>query len=168
MRRSHVLCSYNSLQHMKAKSMPQYQRQPAPWNTRSSFAASSLLAGLIASIGLSGCVAPPQSVIVRERVVERAPSPQSQIRAMPAPVREDRGPSPGPGFNWLPGHWHWAGNDWAWAQGHWVRQVVAPMPPLIVEEFTVAPSPRQFWVPGHWVWRPDIGSWAWNKGAWHG
>ena len=127
------------------------------------FPAAAMVMG---AAGLSACVA-PQRVVVRERIVEQVPA-TPQIRSMPAPVREDRGPAPGPAMNWVPGHWRWAGNDWAWAQGHWVSQAVAPMPPVIVEQITVAPSPRQFWVPGHWAWRPESGGWVWARGAWHG
>jgi len=117
---------------------------------------------------VAGCAAPPPPrVVVQERVVER-PAPPPQVRVMPAPIREDRGPAPGPGWNWVPGHWHWVGNDWVWAHGHWVQQAVAPMPPVIVEQITVAPAPHSYWVPGHWVWRPENGGWVWAKGAWHG
>jgi hypothetical protein len=26
---------------------------------------------------------------------------------------------PGPGPNWVPGHWSWGGGDWVWIGGHW-------------------------------------------------
>jgi hypothetical protein len=129
-------------------------------------AISGVLAATVA-LSIVGCVAPPQQVVVRERVVERPPAPQPQVRVMPPPIREDHGPAPGPAFNWVPGHWHWVGNDWAWAHGHWVQQAVAPMPPVIVEQITIAPSPRHYWVPGHWVWRAEAGAWVWTTGAWH-
>ncbi|WP_035054252.1 YXWGXW repeat-containing protein [Andreprevotia chitinilytica] len=108
---------------------------------------------------LSGC-ATHERVVVHETVVERP-----VIRAMPAPIHEERGNPPGRGWNWVPGHWKWEGHDWVWAHGNWVQQEVAPMPPIIVEQITIAPSPRHFWVPGHWRW--DMGGWVWIKGSWH-
>ena len=145
-----------------------------PRNIHPAFPRSSLASALtlaivsITSIGLSGCAAPPpppQRVVVREQMVER-PAPQ-QIRYAPPPVHEDRGPSPGPGWNWVQGHWHWVGNDWTWAQGHWVQQAVAPMPTIIVEQITPPPAPHSYWIPGHWVWRGESGNWVWAKGVWH-
>lgn len=128
--------------------------------------AASLFLLLTAVLGLQGCAPPPQRVIVRERIVERPAPVVQQIRAMPPPIREERGPQPGPGWNWVPGHWQWVGNDWAWNHGKWIQRVVAPMPPVIFEQITVAPTPSHFWVPGHWVWRADDGGWVWVKGVW--
>jgi hypothetical protein len=128
---------------------------------------SLVMAAGLALGALAGCAA-PERVVVHERVVERVLVPAAQLRVVPAPIREDRGPAPGPGWNWVSGHWRWAGDDWAWTSGHWVQQVVALQPPIIVEQITLAPSPRHFWVPGHWVWRSDNSGWLWVKGAWHG
>jgi hypothetical protein len=123
----------------------------------------ALLTPVVATTALlAGCVVPAERVTVREQVVVDHPV----VRAMPAPVHEDRGPAPGAGWNWVPGHWKWEGHDWAWVHGHWVQQVVEPMPPIIVEQITVAPSPRHYWVPGHWVWHTD-GRWVWVPGRWH-
>jgi len=120
-----------------------------------------LLAVLSCSSLLQGCA-------TRERVVVQA-QVGSPVRYMPAPIHEDRGYAPAPGWAWVPGHWKWEGRDWVWAHGHWVQQqVVQPMPPVIVEQVTVAPSPHHYWVPGHWVWRLDgNGSWFWVGGRWH-
>lgn len=135
-------------------------------------AARRALAGSLALIavaaGLSACV----THVVEERpVIVRPPppppAPHVVVRAMPAPVHEDRGNPPGPGFNWVPGHWRWAGNDWLWQHGQWVRQPVPPMPPVIIEQIGVPPSPQHVWVPGHWVWRPEAGGWAWVRGTWY-
>jgi len=111
---------------------------------------------------LTGCV-------TREVVVKEPPPIQHPvaIRAMPASIREDRGPAPGPNWNWVPGHWKWEGRDWAWVHGKWLQQPVPPMPAVIVEQITIAPSPAHYWVPGHWYWRFDgNGGWIWVKGTW--
>jgi len=121
----------------------------------------ALIAAALAVSALStGCV-------VKEQIVVKDAPHHVQVRHMPAPIVEDRGTQPGPGWGWLPGHWKWEGRDWAWVHGHWVQQAVPPMPAIIVEEITVAPSPQHFWVPGHWIWRLDAGGWFWVKGSWH-
>ena len=120
----------------------------------------SMVASLLAAVTLlgSGCA-------VQERVVVRE-APHPVVRAMPASVREDRGPAPGADWSWVPGHWKWEGRDWEWVHGHWAHQRVEPMPALIVEEIAIAPSPQHFWVPGHWVWHGDRGAWVWVRGHW--
>jgi hypothetical protein len=125
-------------------------------------ATRALAAGAIALLSVisTGCV-------VKEQVVVKQAPAHVQVRYMPAPIAEDRGAQPGPGWSWLPGHWKWEGRDWAWVHGHWVQHTVPVMPAVIVEEITVAPSPMHFWVPGHWVWRLDAGGWIWVKGSWH-
>ncbi len=125
------------------------------------------LTGALLAASLAGCVVAParERLVVREQVVVPAPA----VRAMPAPVREDRGAPPATGYGWVPGHWKWEGNGWFWVHGHWVAQVVPVMPPVIVEQITVAPSPRHYWVPGHWVWQINGGSsgaWGWVRGSW--
>lgn len=126
---------------------------------------AALFAAAAAALALGACTTVVQPrPMVRERVVYQ-PAP-AQLRPMPAPVREDRGQPPDPGFNWVAGHWTWQGNAWAWTHGRWVAQPVPPMPALIVEQITVAPSPQHYWVPGHWVWRAETGGWAWIGGTW--
>ena len=127
----------------------------------------TLAVGALAG-ALSGCVT--RVVEQRPVVVERPAPPRpvvvQQVRHMPAPIREDRGAQPAPDFNWVPGHWKWAGNDWQWVHGNWVRQPVPPMPEVIVETIPVAPAPQAMWVPGHWVWRWNGGGWQWERGHW--
>lgn len=128
---------------------------------------AGLALGGLALVALGGCVAPVVERPVRERVVVEHVPAGPAVRAMPGPIREDRGAQPGPDFHWVPGHWAWQGNDWAWQHGHWVRQPVPPMPPVIVEQMPPPPAPHNFWVPGHWRWRADVGNWLWVRGSWH-
>lgn len=39
----------------------------------------------------------------------------------PEPLYEIMTPSPGYGFVWIDGYWHWNGYDWSWSRGRWVR-----------------------------------------------
>jgi hypothetical protein len=39
--------------------------------------------------------------------------------APPPPRREVMAPSPGPGYFWIGGNWHWDGRQNVWMPGHW-------------------------------------------------
>ena len=125
-------------------------------------------AGILTTLAVALALAMPiTGCVVKEQVVVREAPVHVQVRHVPAPIAEDRGAWPGPGWNWVPGHWKWEGRDWAWVHGRWVQQVVPTMPVVIVEPITTAPSPQHYWVPGHWVWRLDSSGWFWIKGSWH-
>jgi WXXGXW repeat (2 copies) len=83
---------------------------------------------------------------------------------MPAPRVEVIPVAPGPGFNWVPGHWAWRGVHWEWIPGHHVRGVVAARPAEVVEVVPVRPSPGHVWVKGHHVY--EGGAWVWRPGVW--
>jgi len=70
---------------------------------------------------------------------------------------------PGPGYNWVPGHWAWRGR-WVWIPGHHIRGVVPPIPAEVVEVVPARPGPEFYWVKGHYVW--EGGRWAWHRGVW--
>ena len=85
-------------------------------------------------------------------------------RPMPPPRMEVIPVAPGPGYNWVPGHWAWRGAEWVWIPGHHIQGVVAPMPAPLVETIPVAPQAGWHWVRGHYVWEPR--GWVWNPGHW--
>jgi hypothetical protein len=66
----------------------------------------------------SGCV-----VAVRPAPVTYYPQPGEVVvdSEPPAPVAEYVGVSPGPGFFWVGGYYHWSGARWAWVRGHYER-----------------------------------------------
>ncbi len=84
--------------------------------------------------------------------------------AMPAPRVEVVPVAPGPGYNWVPGHWAWRGFNWVWIPGHHIRGVVPAMPAEIVEVVPARPSPGHVWVKGHHVF--EQGRWVWHPGIW--
>ena len=84
--------------------------------------------------------------------------------AMPAPRVEVIPVAPGPGYNWVPGHWAWRGLRWEWIAGHHIRGVVAPMPAEIVEVVPARPTPGHVWVKGHHVFEGS--RWVWHPGVW--
>jgi hypothetical protein len=85
-------------------------------------------------------------------------------RAMPAPRVEVIPATPGPGYNWVPGHWAWRGVEWVWIPGHHIRGVVPAIPAEIVEVVPARPSPGHVWVKGHHVF--EGGRWVWHPGVW--
>jgi hypothetical protein len=64
-------------------------------------------------------------------VVAVRPGPAAVVYSQPDEVVVDQDPpaaqyevvgvSPGPGFLWVGGYYHWYGNRWAWNAGHYER-----------------------------------------------
>jgi hypothetical protein len=88
-------------------------------------------------------------------IVEQGVMPAPRVEVIPA--------APGPGHNWVPGHWAWRGR-WVWIPGHHIRGVVAAMPAEVVEVVPARPSPGHYWVKGHHVY--EGGRWVWHRGVW--
>jgi len=101
-------------------------------------------------VGLGAGMASAQTVVVE--------------KAMPAPIVEVVPAAPGPGYNWVPGHWAWRGGGWFWVKGHHIHGVVAAMPEPIVEVVPARPSPAHVWIKGHHVF--EGGRWVWHPGIW--
>jgi hypothetical protein len=73
--------------------------------------------------------------------------PEVVVRSQPPPERMEAVPrSPGPGFNWIRGHWGWRHERWVWIDGRWDR----------------APRAGQAWIAGQWVARGN--GWVWIEG----
>jgi len=89
-------------------------------------------------------------------IVERGVMPAPRVEVIPA--------APGPGYNWVPGHWTWRGTSWVWIGGHHIRGAVPAMPAEIVEVVPARPSPTHVWVKGHYVF--EGGRWIWRAGHW--
>lgn len=82
---------------------------------------------------------------------------------MPPPRVEVIPAVPGPGWNWVPGHWAWR-NHWEWIPGHHIHAVVPAVPVDVVEVVPASPGAGYFWVKGHHVW--EDGRWVWHRGVW--
>ena len=50
------------------------------------------------------------------------PSPYYVASLPPEPLYEQMSASPGYGYVWIDGYWHWNGYEWAWVSGRWERQ----------------------------------------------
>jgi len=99
----------------------------------------SLIAGLALCAALAGCVVEPARVHYAGAIVVTEP---------PAPIVEEYGVAPTPGYVWLGGYWNWVGGRHVWIGGHWDR-----------------PHPGYRWEPHRWErvnggWRLREGHWA--------
>jgi hypothetical protein len=101
-------------------------------------------------IGIGTGMASAQAVIVE--------------KAMPAPIVEVVPAAPGPGYNWVHGHWAWRNGAWFWIKGHHILGAVPVMPAPVVEVVPARPSPAHLWVKGHHVF--EGGRWVWTPGIW--
>jgi hypothetical protein len=84
----------------------------------------TLCALAIATLSMGGCI-----------IHERPPPEQAGAATIsvgttqsywvnsypPESLYETMTPSPGYGFVWIDGYWHWNGYDWGWTRGRWVR-----------------------------------------------
>jgi hypothetical protein len=108
-------------------------------------------AAAVAALACGVAVASAQAVII-----ERGVQPPMRVEIIPT--------APGPGYNWVPGHWAWR-NGWVWVPGHHVRGIVVPaIPAEVVEVVPARPGPQHYWVKGHHVWEGK--HWVWHKGVW--
>jgi hypothetical protein len=85
------------------------------------------------------------------------PAPYSVDSMPPEPLYEQMSPSPGDGFVWIDGFWHWNGYEWVWINGRWERDqagyvYVEPSYDYVGEQFIYVPgywaSPAR--IPRHW------------------
>lgn len=98
----------------------------------------SLLAGLALCAALLGCVVEPARGHYVAGVVVAEP---------PAPIVEEYGVAPKPGYVWLGGYWNWVGGRHVWVGGRWDR-----------------PHPGYRWEPNRWERVP--GGWRLHEGRW--
>lgn len=81
----------------------------------------------------------------------------------PAPLLEERPPSPGIAVVWTPGYWTWTGSAWGWIAGFWRDdRIVLPAPRI--ELPGAAPASDAVWIGG--TWQLQAGSYVWIHGRW--
>lgn len=98
----------------------------------------SFLAGLALCVAFAGCVVEPAGGAYYGGVVVTEP---------PAPIVEEYGVAPTPGYVWLGGYWNWTGGRHVWVAGHWDR-----------------PHPGYRWEPHRW--ERAQGGWRLRQGRW--
>src|SRR5258708_682794 len=50
------------------------------------------------------------------------PAPYAVASMPPEPLYEQMTQSPGDGYVWIDGYWHWNGYEWVWVAGRWERE----------------------------------------------
>ena len=88
-----------------------------------------------------------------------APGSQTVASSPPEKLYEQMTPSPGYGYVWLDGYWHWNGYEWAWVNGRWERQQEGL---VYVEPFYDYVAGQYVYTPGYWS-RPERLPHGWNR-----
>ncbi len=99
---------------------------------------AALLALLLGTLTVGGCVVTPPRVYVGGTIAVAPPAPRVEVI----------GVAPAPGYVWVGGYWNWVGGRHVWVPGAWRPG-----------------RPGYYWVPHRWVavgggWRLEPGHWA--------
>lgn len=97
------------------------------------------------------------------------PTPYTVSGMPPEPLYEQISTSPGDGFVWIDGYWHWNGYEWVWVNGRWERDqagyvYVEPNYDYVGDQYVYTPGywsqpqrvPRGWHVRDHRDGRPAI------------
>ena len=79
------------------------------------------------------------------------PSPYYVSSMPPEPLYETMTASPGYGYVWIDGYWHWNGYEWTWVSGRWERQQEGY---VYVQPYYDYVGGSYVYTPGYWS-RPD-------------
>jgi hypothetical protein len=79
------------------------------------------------------------------------PAPVAVASMPPGGLYEQMTRSPGYGFVWIEGSWHWNGYEWAWVSGRWVHQQDGY---VYVRPYYDYVNGAYVYIPGYWS-RPD-------------
>jgi WXXGXW repeat (2 copies) len=86
------------------------------------------------------------------------PSPYEVTSQAPEPLDDQMTPSPGEGFDWIDGYWHWNGYDWVWVGGRWERDQEGY---VYVQPYYDYSGASYVYTPGYWAPRSRIPR-GWN------
>ena len=93
------------------------------------------------------------------RVTVGEPSPYMVSSLPPEPLYEQMAVSPGHGFVWIDGYWHWNSYEWVWVGGRWVREQGAKY--VYVQPFYDYTEGAYVYTPGYWASRDRVPR-GWN------
>ena len=131
---------------------------------------SSRIRMWIATAGLGALTLAASACVVRETPVNRGygygyastgynagvtvgtPSPYYVSSMPPEPLYETMTSSPGYGYVWIDGYWHWSGYEWVWVPGRWTREQSGYV--YVQPYYDWDDGGRYVYYPGHWS-RPD-------------
>src|SRR5262245_62020501 len=89
-----------------------------------------------------------------------APNPYYVSSMPPQPLYETMSPSPGYGYAWLDGYWHWNGYEWVWISGRWERQQDGY---VYIQPYYDYSGGAYVYTPGYWQQRDQAPA-SWNVG----
>ena len=120
-------------------------------------------------IGLAGLALAAEACVIRETPVNYGygyassgyaqggvtvgePSPYYVSSLPPDPLYETMSSSPGYGYSWIDGYWHWNGYEWVWVSGRWVQAQQGYV--YVQPYYDWSDDGRYVYTPGYWS-RPD-------------
>src|SRR5690349_10925338 len=123
-------------------------------------------------IGFAGLALAAQACVVRETTPVNAgygystttgsyasasvsvgePSPYYVTTMPPEPLYEEMSTSPGYGYVWIDGYWHWNGYEWVWVSGRWTQEQAGYY--YVQPYYGYDTGGSVIYYPGYWS-RPD-------------
>lgn len=79
--------------------------------------------------------------------VDATPTPYDVSSMPPEPLYEQMSASPGYGYSWIDGYWHWNQYEWVWVSGRWERGQEGR---VYVAPYYDYVSGRYVYTPGYW------------------
>jgi hypothetical protein len=76
------------------------------------------------------------------------PSPYTVSSMPPEPLYESMSASPGYGYAWIDGYWHWNSYEWVWVSGRWERSQEGY---VYVEPYYDNSGGAYVYTPGYWA-----------------
>ena len=114
----------------------------------------------LASATLVACVVPAAQPVntgygygygetpnVQANVSVGTPNPYYVSSMPPEPLYEQMTASPGYGYVWIDGYWHWNGYEWVWVSGRWEHQQEGY---VYVQPYYDYSGGQYVYTPGYW------------------
>jgi hypothetical protein len=86
-------------------------------------------------------------------------SPYYVTSMPPEPLYEEMSASPGYGYVWIDGFWHWNGSEWVWVSGRWTQEQAGYE--YVQPYYGYDTGGQVVYYPGYWS-RPDQIPQGWN------
>jgi len=83
------------------------------------------------------------------------PNPYYVSSMPPQPLYETMTSSPGYGYSWIDGYWHWNGYEWVWISGRWERQQEGY---VYIQPYYDYSGGSYVYTPGYWTSRDRVPS----------
>ncbi|HWO23279.1 MAG TPA: YXWGXW repeat-containing protein [Kofleriaceae bacterium] len=87
------------------------------------------------------------------------PAPSTVASMPPEPLYEQMTVSPGFGYVWIDGYWHWNSYEWVWVSGRWVREQGRGF--VYVQPYYDYADGAYVYMPGYWSSRERVPR-GWN------